>query len=155
MLKLQIQHCTTYATLDTNTAKKNIPTAQELDLLTLLHFPFSLPSLSTAVAFAQMAQLKFVLTIVKPLVYVPVCCYAGQKASNDALRPHMPRSVALRSMRNADIPDEWERDMKKTFKGNETLKPYHLVERSANCTTSAVDNGNHSFINTRNFSFAE
>lgn len=83
------------------------------------------------------------------------CCY-GQTASNDALRPYMPRSLALRSVRNADMPEEWntmKRGKKKLFKGNEKPKPFNLVARSADCT-SAVD-GDESFVNTRNFAIAK
>lgn len=83
------------------------------------------------------------------------CCY-GQTASNDALRPHMPRSIALRSVRNAEMPEEWKtmkKGKKKLFKGSEKAKPFNLVARSADCT-SAVD-GDDSFVHTRNFAIAK
>ena len=74
--KCQSCNTTTFATLDTNTAKKNIPMKLEPSLSISVVFThmahLSLSSLSIAVAFAHMAHLKCVFTIVQPFVYFPV-----------------------------------------------------------------------------------
>ena len=81
------------------------------------------------------------------------CCY-GQTSSNNVLRPYMPRSVALRSLREAQMPEQWY-TMKRRGKGNsnEIPKPFTLVAKSADCA-SAVD-GIDCFVKTRNFALAK
>jgi len=84
------------------------------------------------------------------------CCY-GQTSSNDVLRPYMPRSVALRSLREAQMPEQWNK-LKRRGKGNsnypnEIPKPFTLVAKSADCA-SAVD-GIECFVKTRNFALAK
>jgi hypothetical protein len=81
------------------------------------------------------------------------CCY-GQTSSNDVLRPYMPRSVALRSLREVQMPEQWNK-LKRKGKGhsNEIPKPFTLVAKSADCA-SAVD-GIDCFVKTRNFALAK
>ena len=84
------------------------------------------------------------------------CCY-GQTSANDVLRPHMPRSLALNSLHCAPLPKEWGalklRVKNKLSKGKFAPKPFHVVARSADCT-SPVD-GEKSFVESRNFAVAK